>query len=195
MLSGTKMHVHSFISSSVQYSYSSLYSSPCFRCFWPLFSHILLCLPFAFFCPHYFTILLSLRVGPSIAMSRTNGPVSRLVPSCICSVLYLYDLVLYSMVSPSFPFDNTFRVLPGLAPALVPPCSRLLPRFLRFPVYNCHITWRCASKQCYPSPHLLVHHPYAFHHIPCGLRLRFLDFWFCARARLCIPFQFCMKPQ
>lgn len=104
MLSRTEMHVHNSISSSVQYSYSCHYFSPCCRRFWSLFPHFLSCFSFAFSCPcYYFTILLSLRVGPSIAVSSRNGPSfatfflssyllrTLLVP--LCSLFYATRLV------------------------------------------------------------------------------------------------------
>ena len=49
------------------------------------------CLAFAFSFPRYFTILLSLRVGPSIAVSKMHGPVCDffLLVSCMTWFLIL----------------------------------------------------------------------------------------------------------
>ncbi|KAF9787841.1 hypothetical protein BJ322DRAFT_584112 [Thelephora terrestris] len=54
----------------------------------------LLCLPFAFSCPCYLTILLSHRVGPSTAVSRRAAHVLRLFPcpARIYLIVYLYHL-------------------------------------------------------------------------------------------------------
>ena len=70
------MHAQKSISSSVQYSYSCHYFSPCCRRFWLSFSlphacDLLLLAPLLY---DPFIPFLRFRVGPSAAVSRTNGP-------------------------------------------------------------------------------------------------------------------------
>lgn len=102
MLLRMKMHVHNSISSSVRYSYSVIIPRRVVDVFGPCFL-LPSCLPCAFPYPCYCTILLSLRIGPPIAVSRVRPGFCDFLPSPICFLLYLYNLIHYSMllVSPS----------------------------------------------------------------------------------------------
>jgi len=98
MLSRTKKGVHNSMS-SVQYSYSCRYSSPCCRRFWPLFSHFFFsCLSFVSSCRCYLTISL-LELGRRLRCREQTAQVSRVFFSfshpCFRLVLYLYNLILY----------------------------------------------------------------------------------------------------
>ena len=188
------------------------YSSPCCRRFLPLFSHILSCLPFAFSCRCYFAILLSLRVGPSIAVSRTNGPgfatfsflsaILRTLLARLGSLFYGTHLL--------FAFDNTCRVRVrvlhlsiGLSSRSCPISSlRLnwfllscpLPRFLRFPVCNCHVVDRngVVFYPIYPSPSS-SERSRSYCMIPALFVFASWGLSFCVRAIMPV-LSFCMKP-
>ena len=153
------MHAHNSISSSVQYSYSCHYFSPCGRRLCPLLSFPPSCLPFALSypsSPHYFIILLSLssglELGRRLRSREQTAQVSRFffcfLP--IFDVPYLYHFILYSMLHTLFPPHPKIHLLvfcssSDQSPVLVSPPSGLnLFLFsssppLRFSVCNCHI--------------------------------------------------------
>lgn len=107
------------------------------------------------------------RAGPSIAVSRTNGPdfASFLLPSSSIFTSYFTCMtpffVLCHIPSPCFRSCTPF--LYGLSSGWIDFCFRPL-RLLRFPAYNCHIIWHCASN----TTSLLIYHRF----IPQSLNLQ-----------------------
>ena len=159
----TRMHAHNSISSSVQYSYSCHYFSPCCRRFWPCFLFLSFMLAACSPLPlpitlRFFYLFPRFRVGPSIAVSRSNGPSFALFflplsfhtsyPTCMTSFFIL-------CYKPSFPSPvNTTPILVR-SPLLRLVFALVLPWLLRFPVCNCHHLALCIKT---PAPPVILSH-------------------------------------
>ena len=110
------MHAPNSISSSVQYSYSCHYFSPCCRRFFGTRFLSPSCLPFAFSYQHYLTIPLSLPLALELGRRlRCRGQTARFLRVSRSSfpnirfVFYLYDFIPRSMLHPPSPTPNQRR--------------------------------------------------------------------------------------